>query len=47
MVILMLSLIGVRVRTHMNIRSAHILVNDYVSQVMGIEMSKLIVWEHV
>jgi hypothetical protein len=39
MVILNLSLIGVRVRTHMNIRSAHVLVDDYVSQVIDIEMS--------
>ena len=35
MVILKLSLIGVHVRTHMNIRSAHVLVDDYVSQVIG------------
>jgi hypothetical protein len=27
------------VRTHMNIRSAHVLVDDYVSQVIDIEMS--------
>jgi hypothetical protein len=39
MVILKLSLIGVRVRTHMNIRLAHVLVDDYVSQVIDIEMS--------
>ena len=39
MVILKLSLIGVRVRIHANIRSAHVLVDDYVSQVMDMEMS--------
>ena len=39
MVILKLSLVGVHVRTHMNIRLAHVLVNDYVSQVMDMEMS--------
>ncbi|CAD6253421.1 unnamed protein product [Miscanthus lutarioriparius] len=33
------SLIRVRVRIHMNIRLAHILVDDYVSQVIDIEMS--------
>ena len=38
MVILKLSLVGVRVRTHMNIRPAHVLVDDYVSQVMDMEM---------
>jgi hypothetical protein len=27
------------VRTHMNIRSTHVLVDDYVSQVIDIEMS--------
>jgi len=39
MVILKLSLAGVCVRTHMNIRSAHVLVDDYLSQVIDIEMS--------
>ena len=38
MVILKLSLVGVHVRTHMNIRLAHVLVDDYVSQVMDMEM---------
>ena len=38
MVILKLSLVGVNVRTHMNIRLAHVLVDDYVSQVMDMEM---------
>jgi len=39
MVILKLSLIRVRVRIDMNIRLAHVLVDDYVSQVIDIEMS--------
>jgi hypothetical protein len=39
MVILKLSLIGGRVRTDMNIRSAHVLVDDYVLEVIDIEMS--------
>ena len=39
MVILELSLIIVHVSTHMNIRLAHVLVDDYVSQVMDIEMT--------
>jgi len=39
MVILKLSLINVCVRTYMNIRLAHVLVDDYVSQVIDIEMS--------
>ena len=39
MVILKLSLVGVHVRTHMNIRLVHVLADDYVSQVMDIEMS--------
>ena len=39
MTILNWSLVGVHVRTHMNIRLAHVLVDDYVSQVMDIEMS--------
>ena len=34
MVILKLFLVGVHVRTHMDIRLAHVLVDDYVSQVM-------------
>ena len=38
MVILKLSLVGVHVRTHMNIRLTHVLVDDYVSQVMDMEM---------
>ena len=38
MVILKLSLVGVHVKTHMNIRLAHVLVDDYVSQVMDMEM---------
>ena len=32
-------LVGVYVRTHMNIRLAHVLVDDYVSQVMDMGMS--------
>jgi len=39
MVIIKLSLVRVRVRTHMNIRSVHVLIDDYVSQVINIEMS--------
>ena len=39
MVILNMFLVGVRARTHMNIRLAHVLVDDYVSQVMDMEMS--------
>ena len=39
MVILKLSLIRVRVRIHMNIILAHVLVDDFVSQVIDIEMS--------
>jgi len=39
MVILKLSLIRVRVRTRMNIRLAHVLVDDYVLQIIDIEMS--------
>ena len=37
MVILKLSLVGVNVRTHM--RLVHVLADDYVSQVMDMEMS--------
>ena len=32
-------LVGVHAWTHMNIRLVHVLVNDYVSQVMDMEMS--------
>jgi hypothetical protein len=32
-------LAGVHARTHMNIKLAHVLVDDYVSQVMDIETS--------
>jgi len=39
MVILKLSLVGVYVRTHMNIRLVHVLADDYVSQVMDMKMS--------
>ena len=39
MVILKLSLIRVCVRIHMNIRLAHVLVDEFVSQVIDIEMS--------
>ena len=39
MVILKLFLVGVHVRTHMDIRLGHVFVDDYVSQVMDIEMS--------
>ena len=39
MVILKDILIGVHVRTHMNIRLALVLDDDYVSQVINIEMS--------
>ena len=38
MVILKLSLVGIHVMTHMYIRLAHVLVDDYVSQVMDMEM---------
>ena len=34
MVILKLFVVGVHVRTHMDIRLAHVLVDDYISQVM-------------
>jgi len=34
MVILKLFLVGLHVRTHMDIRLAYVLVDDYVSQVM-------------
>ena len=37
--ILKIFLVGVYVRTHMNIRLAHVLVDDYVSQVMDMGMS--------
>ena len=47
MVILNMSLVGVHVRTHLNIRLAHVLVDDYVSQVIDMEMSKLIMWTYV
>ena len=39
MVILNMSLVGVHVRTHLNIRLAHVLVDDYVSQVIDMDMS--------
>jgi len=39
MVILKLSLISFRVRIHMNIRLEHVLVDDFASQVIDIEMS--------
>ena len=39
MVILNMSLVGVHVRTHLNIRLAHVLVDDYVSRVIDMEMS--------
>jgi len=39
MIVLKLSLIRVHVRTHMNFRLAYALVDDYVSQVIDIEMS--------
>ena len=39
MVILNMSLVGVLVRTHLNTRLAHVLVDDYVSQVIDMEMS--------
>jgi len=39
MVIVKLFLVGVHVRTHIDIRLAHVLVDDYVSQVMDMEMS--------
>ena len=39
MVILKMFLVRVHARTHMNIRLAHVLVDDYVSQVMDMEMS--------
>ena len=34
-----MSLVGVHVRTHMNIILVHVLVDDYVSLVMDMEMS--------
>ena len=37
--ILKMFLVGVHAWTQMNIRLAHILVDDYVSQVMDMEMS--------
>ena len=37
--ILKMFLVGVHARAHMNIRLAHVLVDDYVSQVMDMEMS--------
>ena len=39
MVILKMFLVGVHARTHMNIRLAHVLVDDYISQVIDMEMS--------
>ena len=39
MVMLKMFLFGVHARTHMNIRLTHVLVDDYVSQVMDMEMS--------
>ena len=39
MVMLKMFLVGVHVRTHLNIRLAYVLVDDYVSQVMNMEMS--------
>jgi hypothetical protein len=39
MVILKLLLVGVHVWTHMNIRLAHVLVDDSVSQVIDMDMS--------
>ena len=39
MVILNMSLVGVHVRTHLNIRLAHVFVHDKFSQVMDMEMS--------
>jgi len=39
MVLLKLSLIRVHVRIHMNIRLAYVLVDDFASQVIDIEMS--------
>ena len=35
----MLSLVGAHVRTHMSSRLAHRLVDDYVAQVIDMEMS--------
>jgi len=37
--ILKMFLVGLHVRTHMNIRLAHVLVDDYVSQIMDMGMS--------
>ena len=37
--ILKMFLVGVHVRTHMNIRLVYVLVADYVSQVMDMEIS--------
>jgi hypothetical protein len=47
MVILMLFLVRVHVWTHMNISLAHVLVDDYVSQVIRHGDIKLIMWAHV
>ena len=37
--ILNMYLVGVHAWTHMNIKLAHVLVDNYVSQVMDMEMS--------
>ena len=37
--ILKMFLVGVHIWTHMNIRIAHVLVDDYVSQIMDMGMS--------
>ena len=37
--ILKMFLVGLHVRTNMNIRLAHVLVDDYVSQIMDMGMS--------
>ena len=39
MVILKMFLVGVHAWTHMNIRLAHVLVDDYILEVIDMEMS--------
>ena len=42
MVILKMFLVGVHAKTHMNIRLAHVLVDDYVSQVMDVNCTYVV-----
>ena len=39
MIIINMSLVGVHVRTHLNVRLAHVLVDGYVSQVIDMVIS--------